>query len=124
MKYKYSMIHLAVDTKYRSLASVWFNPQFPPCWRPRGSVVAGAACRDYDPTLASLHCTCPLLATTFTLDWTCFQKLVPVVLGLQHTLYLCWHLLKLLFCCFKRAAQLRTILVFNKRVKSNNMCVN
>ena len=32
MKYKYSMIHLAVDTKYRSLASVWFNPQFPP-WR-------------------------------------------------------------------------------------------
>ena len=52
-----------------------------------GSVVAGAACRDYDPTLASLHCTCPLLATTFTLDWTCFQKLVPVVLRLQHTLY-------------------------------------
>ena len=57
MKYKYSMIHLAVDTKYRSLASVWFNPQFPPRCRPRGSVVAGAACRDYDPTLGqpALH---------------------------------------------------------------------
>ena len=108
MKYKYSMIHLAVDTKYRSLASVWFNPQFPPCWRPRGSVVAAWWQVPRAVTMtrhwASLHCTCPLLATTFTLDWTCFQKLVPVVLGLQHTLYLCWHLLKLLFCCFKRAA--------------------
>ena len=54
-----------------------------------GSVVAGAACRDYDPTLGQpAHCTCPLLATTFTVDWTCFHKLVPVALGLQHKLYL------------------------------------